>query len=154
MNNALSERLIEVTQGNNRMVQNSIRVKAWLERATQSERNLKEQINVLRGSLLLSRILFQQQIDLPDDILTKNLPNTIADLRLEQFDVNQQRDALYQVNNYIANIEKQLAEKSGAEQGHSQLLSTEDKEALTKLLDVRRESVSYTHLTLPTILRV
>ncbi|EMH4147306.1 mechanosensitive channel MscK [Providencia stuartii] len=148
MNNALSERLIEVTQGNNRMVQNSIRVKAWLERATQSERNLKEQINVLRGSLLLSRILFQQQIDLPDDILTKNLPNTIADLRLEQFDVNQQRDALYQVNNYIANIEKQLAEKSGAEQGHSQLLSTEDKEALTKLLDVRRELLDELNLQL------
>jgi len=148
INNALSERLIEVTQSNNLMVQNSIRVKTWLERATQSERNLKEQINVLRGSLLLSRILFQQQIDLPDDILTKNLPNTIADLRLEQFDVNQQRDALYQMNNYILNLEKQLAEKSGGEQDSRYLLSDEDKQALTKLLDVRRELLDELNLQL------
>lgn len=147
INNGLSERLIEVTQANNRMVQNSIRVKAWLERATQSERNLKEQISVLRGSLLLSRILFQQQIDLPNDILTKNLPVTIADLRLEQFDVAQQRDALYQVNTYISNIEKQLAEKSGAETENG-LLSPEDRDALIKLLDVRRELLDELNLQL------
>ncbi|EKT65005.1 mechanosensitive channel MscK [Providencia burhodogranariea] len=139
INNALSQRLIETTQDSNRMVQNSIRVKALLERATQSERNLKEQINVLRGSLLLSRILFQQQINLPPNILTKNLPNSIADLRLEQFDINQQRDSLYQVNDYIADIEKQLAEKSGGEPGSSYLLPAEDKAALMKLLEVRRE---------------
>lgn len=139
INNTLSQRLIETTQDSNRMVQNSIRVKALLERATQSERNLKEQINVLRGSLLLSRILFQQQINIPPNVLTKNLPNVIADLRLEQFDVNQQRDSLYQVNDYIANIEKQLIEKSGGEPENSHLLSAEDKSALMKLLDVRRE---------------
>ncbi len=139
INNQLSNRLIEATQGGNKMVQNGIRVKAWLERATQSERNLKEQINVLRGSLLLSRILFQQQIDLPPDILTKNLPVVIADLRLEQFDINQQRDALYQTNDYIANLEKQQAVKVGGEQDGVMLFSPEDKAALVKLLDVRRE---------------
>lgn len=138
INNALSDRLIQVTEDSNKLVQNGIRVKAWLERATQSERNLKEQINVLRGSLLLSRILFQQQIDLPPDILTKNLPVTIADLRLEQFDINQQRDALYQPNDYISGLESQLAVKTGEEQGNGSLLSTDDKAALTKLLDVRR----------------
>lgn len=139
INNQLSNRLIEATQGGNKMVQNGIRVKAWLERATQSERNLKEQINVLRGSLLLSRILFQQQIDLPPDILTKNLPVVIADLRLEQFDINQQRDALYQTNDYITNLEKQQAVKVGGEQDGAMQFSPEDKAALVKLLDVRRE---------------
>lgn len=138
INNALSDRLITVTENSNKLVQNGIRVKTWLERATQSERNLKEQINVLRGSLLLSRILFQQQIDLPPDILTKNLPTTIADLRLEQFDVNQQRDELYQPNDYITKLEQQFEIKTGDELTNSTLLSTEDKSTLLKLLEVRR----------------
>ncbi len=137
-NQQLSERLISITQENNRMVQNSIRVNAWLERATQAEQNLKEQINVLRGSLLLSRILFQEQINLPPDILTKNLPNTIADLRLEQFDVNQQRDALYQTSDYIKSLEvaqsKRLTDNQVAYH-----LSAEEKNALEELLDVRRD---------------
>lgn len=138
INNALSDRLIAVTENSNKLVQNGIRVKTWLERATQSERNLKEQINVLRGSLLLSRILFQQQIDLPPDILTKNLPVTIADLRLEQFDINQQRDELYQPNDYITKLEQQLEIKTGDEQASTTLLSAEDKSTLLKLLEVRR----------------
>ncbi|EKT55222.1 mechanosensitive channel MscK [Providencia rettgeri] len=138
INNALSDRLITVTENSNKLVQNGIRVKTWLERATQSERNLKEQINVLRGSLLLSRILFQQQIDLPPDILTKNLPTTIADLRLEQFDVNQQRDELYQPNDYITKLEQQFEIKTGDELTNSTFLSTEDKSTLLKLLEVRR----------------
>lgn len=65
INKQLSERLISVTQENNLMVQKGIKVQSWLERVTQTERNLKEQINVLRGSLLLSRILFQEQVNLP-----------------------------------------------------------------------------------------
>ncbi|SUC28125.1 Potassium efflux system KefA precursor [Providencia rustigianii] len=147
INNQLSNRLIEVTQDGNRMVQNGIRVKTWLERATQSERNLKEQINVLRGSLLLSRILFQQQIDLPPDILTKNLPVIIADLRLEQFDINQQRDALYQTNDYINNLEHQQAVKVG-EQDSAVLFTSDDKSALVKILDVRRELLDELNLQL------
>ncbi|HGN1707030.1 TPA: mechanosensitive channel MscK [Providencia rettgeri] len=138
INNTLSDRLIAVTEDSNKLVQNGIRVKTWLERATQSERNLKEQINVLRGSLLLSRILFQQQIDLPSDILTKNLPTTIADLRLEQFEINQQRDELYQPNDYITKLEQQLEVKTGDEQEAATLLSAEDKAVLIKLLEVRR----------------
>lgn len=147
INNKLSNRLIEVTQDGNKMVQNGIRVKTWLERATQSERNLKEQINVLRGSLLLSRILFQQQIDLPADILTKNLPVTIADLRLEQFDINQQRDALYQPTDYINNLEHEQAVKVG-EQENTRLFTPEDKAALVKILDVRRELLDELNLQL------
>ncbi|MEQ5127270.1 mechanosensitive channel MscK [Providencia alcalifaciens] len=147
INNKLSNRLIEVTQDGNKMVQNGIRVKTWLERATQSERNLKEQINVLRGSLLLSRILFQQQIDLPADILTKNLPVTIADLRLEQFDINQQRDALYQPTDYINNLEHEQAVKVG-EQENARLFTPEDKAALVKILDVRRELLDELNLQL------
>ena len=61
INHQLSERLIQATESGNSLVQQNIKVKNWLERALQSERNIKEQIAVLKGSLLLSRILYQQQ---------------------------------------------------------------------------------------------
>ncbi|MBN1033946.1 hypothetical protein INS74_25210, partial [Escherichia coli] len=78
----------------------SLMVKNRLDRAIQSERNLKEQIDVLKGSLLLSRILFEEQIELPDDIFINKLPDKIADLRLEQFEINKQRDQIFQPNLY------------------------------------------------------
>ncbi|MDE9500274.1 hypothetical protein KKJ22_21320, partial [Xenorhabdus bovienii] len=68
-NHELSERLIAATRDNNQLFQKNISVKNYLERIIQSERNLKEQVKVLRGSLLLSRILFQEQLKVPQDIL-------------------------------------------------------------------------------------
>lgn len=65
INQQLSQRLITATQNGNQLMQQNIKVKNWLERALQSERNIKEQIAVLKGSLLLSRILYQQQQTLP-----------------------------------------------------------------------------------------
>ncbi|MBE8596349.1 mechanosensitive channel MscK [Xenorhabdus sp. BG5] len=103
-NRELSQRLIAATRDNNQLAQKSIRVKNFLERTIQSERNLKEQIKVLRGSLLLSRILFQEQLKIPQDVLTKDLPTKIADLRLEQFEINQERDRLCQGNDYFNNL--------------------------------------------------
>ncbi|WP_413494910.1 mechanosensitive channel MscK [Morganella psychrotolerans] len=100
LNHDLSEKLVAATRNNNQLVQRTIKVKSILDRALQSERNLKEQITVLRGSLLLSRILFKEQIDLPQDLLIKDLPDRIADLRLEQFEINQQRDKLYQPDSF------------------------------------------------------
>lgn len=57
INQQLSQRLITATENGNQLMQQNIKVKNWLERALQSERNIKEQIAVLKGSLLLSRIL-------------------------------------------------------------------------------------------------
>ncbi|EBN0183734.1 mechanosensitive channel MscK, partial [Salmonella enterica subsp. enterica serovar Typhimurium] len=99
LNHDLSEKLVAATRDNNQLVQRTIKVRSILDRALQSERNLKEQITVLRGSLLLSRILFKEQIYLPPDLLIKDLPDRIADMRLAQFEINQQRDKLYQPDN-------------------------------------------------------
>ena len=65
VNHQLSQRLIAATENGNNLMQQNIKVKNWLDRALQSERNIKEQIAVLKGSLLLSRILYQQQQTLP-----------------------------------------------------------------------------------------
>ena len=88
LNHQLSERLIQATESGNSLVQQNIKVKNWLDRALQAERNIKEQIAVLKGSLLLSRILYQQQQTLPSADELEDMTNRIADLRLEQFDVN------------------------------------------------------------------
>lgn len=44
INQQLSQRLITATENGNQLMQQNIKVKNWLERALQSERNIKEQI--------------------------------------------------------------------------------------------------------------
>jgi potassium efflux system protein len=129
INRQLSKRLIEATEGVNALVQENIRIKNWLDRSLQAERNLKEQITVLKGSLLLSRILYQQQQNLPTEKLTNNVAEQIADLRLEQFDINEKRDALYQGNDYVTQLISQSKEKP----------SDDVVSALEDIVDARRE---------------
>ncbi len=129
INHQLSERLISATENGNQLVQRNIKVKTWLDRALQSERDIKEQISVLKGSLLLSRILYQQQQTLPSAEELRDMTNRIADLRLEQFEVNQQRDALFQSDAYVAKLEE----------GHSSDVNAEVHSALLEIVDMRRE---------------
>ncbi|MHC3483323.1 mechanosensitive channel MscK, partial [Klebsiella pasteurii] len=129
INHQLSERLISATENGNQLVQRNIKVKTWLDRALQSERDIKEQISVLKGSLLLSRILYQQQQTLPSAEELSDMTNRIADLRLEQFEVNQQRDALFQSDAYVAKLEE----------GHSSEVNSEVHDALLEIVDMRRE---------------
>ena len=88
-----------------------------------------QQISVLKGSLLLSRILYQQQQTLPSAEELSDMTNRIADLRLEQFEVNQQRDALFQSDAYVAKLEE----------GHSSDVNAEVHSALLEIVDMRRE---------------
>lgn len=129
VNHQLSQKLITATQNGNALVQQNIKVKNWLDRALQSERTIKEQISVLKGSLLLSRILYQQQQTLPSADELEDMTNRIADLRLEQFEVNQQRDALFQSDTFVAKLEE----------GHQSDVNDEVHDALLQVVDMRRE---------------
>ncbi|WP_312689096.1 mechanosensitive channel MscK [Kosakonia sp.] len=129
INHQLSQKLITATENGNTLVQQNIKVKNWLDRALQSERNIKEQIAVLKGSLLLSRILYQQQQTLPSADELEDMTNRIADLRIEQFDVNQQRDALFQSDTFVAKLEE----------GHQNDVNDEVHDALLQVVDMRRE---------------
>lgn len=129
VNHQLSQKLIAATENGNSLVQQNIKVKNWLDRALQSERNVKEQISVLKGSLLLSRILYQQQQTLPSADELQDMTNRIADLRLEQFEINQQRDALFQSDTFVAKLEE----------GHSSEVNDEVHDALLQVVDMRRE---------------
>ncbi|MDY0970552.1 mechanosensitive channel MscK [Siccibacter turicensis] len=128
INHQLSERLITATQMGNGLVERNIKVKNWLDRALQSERSLKEQIAVLKGSLLLSRILYQQQQTLPSADELEDMTNRIADLRLEQFEINQQRDALFQGDSWVDKLEE----------GHQNEVNPEVHDALLDIIDMRR----------------
>lgn len=137
INKHLSDKLIVTTQNNNELNLHSLMVKNRLDRAIQSERNLKEQIDVLKGSLLLSRILFEEQVDLPDGIFINNLPDKIADLRLEQFEINKQRDQIIQPSIYIDQLmhEYQAAYPEVTDPNAQKEL----RSALELLVDARRE---------------
>ena len=115
VNRQLSQQLIAATEESNTLFQQNIRVKNWLDRGLQAERNLKEQIQVLKGSLVLSRILYQQQQSLPQGTLLADMDTRIADLRLAQFDINQQRDDLFKGEDYINHLVAESKEKAGPE---------------------------------------
>ncbi|MGH1409920.1 MAG: mechanosensitive channel MscK, partial [Aeromonas sp.] len=129
LNHQLSQQLISATTNLNSLVQKNLQAKSWLERGIQTERNLNEQVQMLKGNLLLSRILYQlyQQLEAAPTIAVKNLEEQIADLHLAQFELSQQRDQLFQKNLYLDNL---IA-------GSKEQISEEDKANLDKLIDTR-----------------
>ncbi len=129
LNHQLSQQLISVTSSLNALVQKNLQAKSWLERGIQTERNLNEQVQMLKGNLLLSRILYQlyQQLEAAPTTAVKNLEEQIADLHLAQFELSQQRDQLFQKNLYLDNLIASSREP----------VSEEDKASLAKLLDTR-----------------
>ncbi|MGL5496491.1 MAG: mechanosensitive channel MscK, partial [Aeromonas sobria] len=106
LNHQLSQQLVNATSNLNSLVQKNLQAKTWLERGIQTERNLNEQVQMLKGNLLLSRILYQlyQQLEAAPAIAVKNLEEQIADLHLAQFELSQQRDQLFQKNLYLDNL--------------------------------------------------
>ncbi|MFQ2193787.1 mechanosensitive channel MscK [Aeromonas jandaei] len=129
INHQLSQQLISATSNLNSLVQKNLQAKSWLERGTQTERNLNEQVQMLKGNLLLSRILYQlyQQLESAPTSAVKNLEEQIADLHLAQFELGQKRDELFQKNRYLDDL---IA-------GSKEPVSDEDKESLSKLIDTR-----------------
>ncbi|WP_456267757.1 mechanosensitive channel MscK [Kushneria sp. AK178] len=100
-NRVLARELLRTTDRANTMIRNGINTRARLEQVRQVERTLNEQIEALRGSLLLSRVLRQQRGALPEVDNQRSLQEEIGDLRLRQFDVGQSRQALANPSRYI-----------------------------------------------------
>lgn len=101
----LSDYLLRSTDRLNVVTQQNLETKQQLDNVTQSDQALDEQINVLRGSLLLSKILYQQKQALPRlQKMDKNLADEIADIRLYQFEINQQRELISNPIAYVDNL--------------------------------------------------
>ena len=86
------------------LTRRNLETKQQLDNLTQSNQALEEQINVLRGSLLLSRILYKQKQALPKIKTDQSLADEIADLRLGQFELNQERDKLATPQQYLDDL--------------------------------------------------
>ncbi|MCE8032435.1 mechanosensitive channel MscK [Billgrantia tianxiuensis] len=111
VNRELSLELLRANDRHNGLVRESLAIRSQLDHVRQLQRSLNEQIEAIRGSLLLSRILREQRRSLPQVDARRNLQDEIADLRLRQFDLVRQRDALRQ-SERLAN---QRLEEAGVE---------------------------------------
>lgn len=101
-NQTLSLELLRATDRANSIVRENIEAQRQLEHVRQLQRSLNEQIDAIRGSQLLSRILREQRQSLPSVVPRRDLQDEIADLRLKQFDLVRQRDQLRQSEQFAA----------------------------------------------------
>lgn len=120
INLKLSDYLLRSTERLNDLTRLNLETKQRLDNLSQSEQALSEQIDVLQGSLLLSRLLYQQKQALPKVREDRGLADEIADIRLYQFEINQQREQLSNPETYV----KQLLAKQAEEQVTPELRST------------------------------
>ncbi|MDX1297011.1 MAG: mechanosensitive channel MscK, partial [Pseudomonas sp.] len=144
LNLKLSDYLLRSTDRLNELTRLNLQTKQQLDSLNQSDQALAEQISVLQGSLLLSRILYKQQQALPTLQIDSSLPDQIADLRLYQFELNQQREA---INNPSAYVDQLLSAAPG---------SAIDKLALRnnllEIINTRRELIDRLNRELNTLL--
>ncbi len=101
VNLKLSDYLLKSTDRLNELTQQNLRTKQQLDSLTQADQALDEQINVLKGSLLLSKILYKQKQALPHLKVDRDLADQIADIRLYQFEINQQREQMSSPSSYV-----------------------------------------------------
>lgn len=125
----LSDYLLRATERLNQLTQQNLQTRQQLDALNQIDQALDEQIDVLQGSLLLSKILYQQKQALPKLALDNGLANEIADIRLYQFELNQQREQLSNPGVYV----DQLLAKQPAEN-----VTAELRTALLDLMETRR----------------
>ncbi|ODT33708.1 MAG: potassium transporter KefA [Lautropia sp. SCN 70-15] len=94
LNRKLSEYLLGATDRLNDLNRRSLDARRQLDSLEQVEQALDEQISVLQGSRLLTRILYEQQRALPRLQLDGELADQLADLRLYQFEIGRYRSEL------------------------------------------------------------
>lgn len=129
INHQLSQQLIAAANNLSYLTQSNLQSKTLLERSTQTEQTLNEQVQMLKGNLLLSRILYQlyQQLENVPDIPVANLDEKIANIHVKQFELSQQRNELFQKEDYLDQL---IASSNVA-------VTKSERESLSDLLDTR-----------------
>lgn len=131
INRDLSLELLRANDRSNGLVREGLTVRSQLDRVHLLQRSLKEQIEAIGGSILLSRILREQSRSLPKVEVGSGLQDEIADLHLRQFDLVRQRDQLRE-GERLAN---QRLEEAGVE------ITPALVDSLLRLYQSRRELV-------------
>jgi potassium efflux system protein len=130
LNLKLSDYLLRATDRLNELTRSNLEVKQRLDQLKQTGETMEQQINVLRGSLLLSKLLYQQRASLPTVESSKDLTDEIGDIRLYQFDLNQQRAQIANPLDYLDKIMSQVP----SEQANSEL-----RKQLSELIKTRAD---------------
>lgn len=115
LNRQLSEELLRATTQVGELTRKGIQTKQQVDSLGQIESALEQQIDVLEGSVLLSRILHQQKEALPSVRYDATLADQIADLRLRQFELNQLRDDIVNPTAYRDRLINRLPEEQREE---------------------------------------
>jgi len=127
----LSDYLLRATERLNQLTEQNLQTRQQLDNLAQAEQALDEQIGVLQGSLLLSKILYQQKQALPTlELEDSRLADEIADIRLYQFELGKQRE---EISNPEAYIDQLLADQPAEE------VTAELRATLREQLSTRRE---------------
>lgn len=96
-NQELRGLLYETRQFVTHFIQRAIESKTQLDQLRSQASIVHDQIRLLDSSLLLSRVLYSQQKQLPPFTQDNTLAERIADARLLQFELNQARESLLEV---------------------------------------------------------
>ncbi|AOE87833.1 mechanosensitive channel MscK [Pseudomonas sp. TCU-HL1] len=143
INLKMSDYLLRATDRLNELTRQNLQTRQQLDNLSQADQALEEQISVLKGSLLLAKILYQQKQALPQLDLDNNLADEIADIRLYQFELNQQRDHLTNPQAYVDTL---LAEQPPEQ------VTPELKTTLMDLISTRSELLDRLSRELNTLL--
>ena len=128
-NRQLADELLAMTEVTNSLIRDNVRIENTLDRTRQALRNLNEQIDLLKGSMLLSRIVYAQQSSMQRVVFVEGLEQQIADLRLQQFRIHAQRQTLRDTDGYIASLLE----------GTEELPSEETLNSLTSISTIRAD---------------
>ncbi|KTT31235.1 potassium transporter KefA [Pseudomonas oryzihabitans] len=118
----LSDYLLRATDRLNDLNRRNLEARQQLDQLKQTSETMDQQIGVLKGSVLLSKLLYQQRAALPSVKVNKDLTDDIADLRLYQFELNQQRAQIANPNAYVDNLLAQQPPEKATPQLRQQLL--------------------------------
>jgi len=122
LNLQLSDYLLRATDRLNDLNRRNLESRQQLDQLKQTSENMEQQIGVLKGSVLLSKLLYQQRAALPSVKVNKGLTDDIADLRLYQFELNQQRAQIANPDDYVSNLLAQQPPEKVTPQLRQQLL--------------------------------
>lgn len=128
-NDSLRDQIRQASDDVNDLLRKAVNAQTRLDRARLLSSTVHDQISMLDGSLLLSRILYEQQKSLPEYTPHEGLDRQISDIRLAQFDIRQS----------IQELENQAREPDRSETDLGATQHRQLRDTLQRLGDTRVE---------------
>ena len=100
----MSDYLLRATERLNQLTRKNLEIRQQIDSVNQASQTLEEQVRVLKGSLLLARILYQQKQALPHLTIDTGLADEIADIRLYLFELNRKRSQSSDPAAYVTDL--------------------------------------------------